>query len=288
MKFTWINEKNEQTVKKVLLEKGISQRLLSQVRRGEGSVLVDGISCKLSQKVLTKQQVSLILPQENNESVVAAKGELAVLYEDQNWLVINKPAGMTTVPGPSNRETTLVNYVKGYLIAKKEENTVPHIITRLDRFTSGIVLIAKNKIAQAMIDKVEPSNFEKKYLAIVEGKIKNTHDIIDAPIGRVGSNINRQVMPDGQRAITEYWLETQSDNYAAIKVKLHTGRTHQIRVHFSSIGHPLLGDELYGGDVTDLKRQALHASELCFVDPFTNQKIKISSALPQDMSVFLQ
>ncbi|MDN7144759.1 RluA family pseudouridine synthase [Liquorilactobacillus mali] len=283
MNYTWVNNEAKQTVKKLLLANGLSQRLLSQIRRGKGEVLVGERLSKITTIVPCGQVVTLKLPNENNDDIVAAQGKLTILYEDKNWLIVNKAAGMTTVPGPSNRETTLVNYVKGYLVESGSDDLVPHIITRLDRFTSGIVLIAKNKVAQGMIDKIDRKDFEKYYLAIVEGHLSSEHAIINRPIGRKGSNIRREVMAGGKKAVTEYWVRERTSDNSLVLVKLHTGRTHQIRVHFNSIGHSLLGDELYAGNLDRITRQALHAFKLKFLDPFTQKYIEIECDLPEDM-----
>ncbi|MDC7953441.1 RluA family pseudouridine synthase [Liquorilactobacillus mali] len=283
MEYTWTNSEIKQTVKKLLLANGLSQRLLNQIRRGGGEVIVGTKPCKLTTMVACNQAVILKLPNENNDDIVAAQGKLTILYEDKNWLIVDKIAGMTTVPGPSNRETTLVNYVKGYLVESGSDDLVPHIITRLDRFTSGIVLIAKNKVAQGMIDKIDRKDFEKYYLAIVEGNLLSGHAIINKPIGRKDSNIRREVMSGGKKAITEYWVKNRIGDNSLVMVKLHTGRTHQIRVHFDSIGHPLLGDKLYAGNLDRMTRQALHAFKLKFLDPFTQKYIEVECDLPEDM-----
>lgn len=287
MEYTWINSGGKQTVKQLLLTNGLSQRLLSQIRRGEGGeVLVGTKHSKLKTMVACGQTVTLRLQNENNDELVAAQGDLTILYEDTNWLIVDKPAGMTTVPGPSNRKTTLVNYVKGYLTESGAKDLVPHIITRLDRFTSGVVLIAKNRVAQGMIDKIDRKNFEKYYLAIVEGKLAAEHAMIDKPIGRRDSEIRRRVMAEGQNAITEYWVRDCFKDRSLVLVKLYTGRTHQIRVHFNALGHPLLGDELYGGSLDKIGRQALHAFKLKFSEPFTQKYVEVECSLPADMQQF--
>ncbi|MFT9004313.1 MAG: RluA family pseudouridine synthase [Liquorilactobacillus hordei] len=288
MEYTWINSESDQTIKKILLANGISQRLLSQIRRGEGYLLVGEKYRKLTTMVAHGQAVTLRLPDENNEEIAIAHGTLTILYEDSNWLIVDKKAGMTTVPGPGNRETTLVNYVKGYLFDSGATDLVPHIITRLDRFTSGIVLIAKNRIAQGMIEKVEYKNFEKYYLAVVEGDLPSEHALINKPIGKRDANIRREVMATGQSAVTEYWVKKRLGNNSLVLVKLHTGRTHQIRVHFSEIGFPLLGDKLYDGNIEKIARQALHAFKLKFLDPFTKKYIEVECGLPEDMQCLLE
>ncbi|KRL96922.1 RluA family pseudouridine synthase [Liquorilactobacillus satsumensis] len=286
MKYTWINDlKAEVTIKKLLTVKGVSHRILSRVKRGEGEVWLEGKKSNLTQKVAIAEHVTLGLIPENNPAILPAVGALKILFEDQNWLVVDKPAGITSVPGPSNRKSTLVNRIKGYLMAQGAQDLVPHIITRLDRDTSGIVLVAKNRLAQGLIGKqTEKQQLQKRYLAVISGRLPQQHGLIEACIGRQDKQIKREVTAAGQFAKTEYWVLDESSGTTLVEVKLHTGRTHQIRVHFSAIGCPLLGDELYGGDLNKgITRQALHAFKLSYLDPFTLQKNACTAALPDDM-----
>ncbi|WP_369404153.1 RluA family pseudouridine synthase [Secundilactobacillus oryzae] len=208
------------------------------------------------------------------------------MAETANWLVVNKPAGLTVVPGPSNREDTLVNRVKGYLVKQGSEHLVPHIITRLDRFTSGLVLIAKHRYANSLFSEQLANNtLHKTYLAFVAGQVTPEHSIIDKPIRKADEGFNQIVASDGRSAQTEYWVLAANDQYSMVKVHLLTGRTHQIRVHFQSEGHPLLGDELYHGPLElGVIRQALHASQLSFTDPFTGAAEAFEAPLPVDLA----
>lgn len=290
MKFVWQND-SEQTLnlKSFLKQHGVSGRLLSKLRNGQGALLLDDQKVTLNAKVLARQKVTLQLPAEPDKPEVLVSHEpVKIVYEDQNWLVVDKPAGLTSVPGPSNQADTLVNRVKGYLLRQKAENINPHIITRLDRYTSGLVLFAKNTFAQSLINQKDGWQcLDKRYLALVSGQIKQTHGTIELPLGKKEGEIKRQVMRAGQDAKTEYWCKQHLKDGALLEIKLHTGRTHQIRAHFSHLGHPLLGDELYGGSLM-LKRQALHAYQLTFKDPLTGQKHIFISPLPDDMQLFLQ
>ena len=169
------------------------------------------------------------------------------------------------------------------------KNVVPHIITRLDRYTSGVVLLAKHSFAQGLIDKqVSNHEFDKRYYAIVAGQITKQHGLIEAPLKRKEGENFQIVSPDGRQAVTEYWLKANLAGGSLVEVKLHTGRTHQIRVHFQSKGHPLLGDELYKGPLDmGIERQALHAYHLAFNDPFTNKRLVVEAPLPSDMKSVL-
>lgn len=290
MEFTWQNEGKQQTLKKFLAAKGVSHRLMGKIRRQKGAVLVDGKKVPFGTVLHQNEQVTLVLPEEKPVIKIAASPKpIEVLYEDANWLLVAKPAGLTSVPGPSNREDTLVNRVKYYLERNGRKNVVPHIITRLDRYTSGVVLLAKHSFAQGLIDKqVSNHEFDKRYYAIVAGQITKQHGLIEAPLKRKEGENFQIVSPDGRQAVTEYWLKANLAGGSLVEVKLHTGRTHQIRVHFQSKGHPLLGDELYGGPLDmGIERQALHAYHLAFNDSFTNKRLVVEAPLPSDMKLVL-
>lgn len=290
MEFTWQNEGKQQTLKKFLAARGVSHRLMGKIRRQKGAVLVDGKKVPFGTVLHQNEQVTLVLPEEKPVIKIAASPKsIEVLYEDANWLLVAKPAGLTSVPGPSNREDTLVNRVKYYLERNGRKNVVPHIITRLDRYTSGVVLLAKHSFAQGLIDKqVSNHEFDKRYYAIVAGQITKQHGLIEAPLKRKEGENFQIVSPDGRQAITEYWLKANLAGGSLVEVKLHTGRTHQIRVHFQSKGHPLLGDELYKGPLDmGIERQALHAYHLAFNDPFTNKRLVVEAPLPSDMKSVL-
>ena len=290
MEFTWQNEGKQQTLKKFLAARGVSHRLMGKIRRQKGAVLVDGKKVPFGTVLHQNEQVTLVLPEEKPVIKIAASPKpIEVLYEDANWLLVAKPAGLTSVPGPSNREDTLVNRVKYYLERNGRKNVVPHIITRLDRYTSGVVLLAKHSFAQGLIDKqVSNHEFDKRYYAIVAGQITKQHGLIEAPLKRKEGENFQIVSPDGRQAVTEYWLKANLAGGSLVEVKLHTGRTHQIRVHFQSKGHPLLGDELYGGPLDmGIERQALHAYHLAFNDPFTNKRLVVEAPLPSDMKLVL-
>lgn len=290
MEFTWQNEGKQQTLKKFLAARGVSHRLMGKIRRQKGAVLVDGKKVPFGTVLHQNEQVTLVLPEEKPVIKIAASPKpIEVLYEDANWLLVAKPAGLTSVPGPSNREDTLVNRVKYYLERNGRKNVVPHIITRLDRYTSGVVLLAKHSFAQGLIDKqVSNHEFDKRYYAIVAGQITKQHGLIEAPLKRKEGENFQIVSPDGRQAITEYWLKANLAGGSLVEVKLHTGRTHQIRVHFQSKGHPLLGDELYKGPLDmGIERQALHAYRLAFNDPFTNKRLVVEAPLPSDMKSVL-
>lgn len=289
MQFEWQKETGpDQTVKKFLGTKGVSHRLISAAKQeSDASFQLNGDLVDASEFVSVGDTIGFNLPDEPSDPNVPVSYEpLDIVAETNHWLVVNKEAGLTVVPGPANREDTLVNRIKGHLMNENSAQLVPHIITRLDRFTSGLVLVAKHRYANSLFsEQLANHELKKTYIAIVAGNMEKAHDLIDKPIRRADEGFNQIVAPDGKSAQTEYWVLGQNDDYSLVKVNLLTGRTHQIRVHFQAIGHPLLGDELYHGPLNlGISRQALHASELSFTDPFTGELQQFKADLPADMA----
>lgn len=272
-------------IKAFLQKRNFSHRLISTIKK-MGQLHV------VEQKVTTLDLLApgdvltVRLPKEKSDATVPfSYVPLEVIFEDDNWLVVNKPSGLSSVPGPSNRTDTMVNRVKGHLKKQGSQDLVPHIVTRLDRDTSGVMLIAKNRVAISVLaPQIETHQIEKKYVALASGQFSVKEGFIDQPIGKAADGIHREIQADGQQAQTKYRVLKQFDQYALVSVQLLTGRTHQIRVHFASLGHPLVGDTLYGGP-TDLgiTRQALHAQSLKFTDPLTGKVHLFKTELPEDM-----
>ena len=210
------------------------------------------------------------------------KKNINILYEDEYILAVEKPAGLNIHPTCLEITETLANSVAPYLYEQGVYKI--HIVNRLDKDTSGVCIFAKNAYIQELFNK--DLEYSKEYIAVVHGKIDKEKDIISAPISRKqGSIIEREVSSFGKEAITEYTVLKYNEayDYTTLLVKLHTGRTHQIRVHMSHIGHPLLGDELYGGKKNLITRQALHCYKLSFTHPITGRNIQIECDLPEDM-----
>lgn len=291
MQITWTNQDQvDAGIKQFLGVHGVSHRMYNDLKQS-GTIMVNGNETKLDYKLQLGDEITIIFPPEESDDDVAFSDQpIDVVYEDDNWLVINKPAGLTSVPGPANREDTLVNRIKGYLRQQGAVDLKPHLITRLDRFTSGLVLVAKHRLANSLANQeVAEHKIDKYYYAIVSGTGLPDHDIVDLPIGRVGDNFRREVIEDGQSAKTEFWIVKTFSNYTLVKLKLHTGRTHQIRVHMTELGHPLLGDELYDGPLDQgINRQALHAYYLSFNDGITNQIRTFETELPNDMTAVIE
>lgn len=221
---------------------------------------------------------------------------LDIIYEDEYLLIINKKDNMAIHPSCDNYTKTLSNAVATYL--EKEEIYSIHIVTRLDKNTSGICIFAKNEYVQELfIRKKEEINLKKEYIAIVNGIVNPSHGIIEKPIARKeGSIILREINENGDFAKTEYDAigVNNEENYSILKVKLHTGRTHQIRVHMASIGHVLLGDTLYANEYNQnecdrlIKKQALHSYKISFSHPITEKSIMLTAQIPEDMEKLMK
>lgn len=283
MENTWIYQGTEPIkIKKYLQSLGMGHRLFNDLKNGEGEFLVDHRKVRPTTQILPNQPLTIkAQPELADDTVEISNEPLNIVYEDDNWLVVDKPAGVTSIPGPTVQNDTVLNRVKGYLIANNSADLRPHLITRLDRFTGGLLLIAKHHIASSMISQqVQQHQMLKEYTALVEGQIMDEHGEINKPIGRKDGQAARVIDENGQRALTEYWVEERDAKWTRVRVRLHTGRTHQIRVHFAAIGHPLIGDHLYGGDTSKYDHQLLHASKISFNDPFTLKQRTFTSELP--------
>ena len=229
--------------------------------------------------------------EEDNSNIVPKQMNLNIVYEDEWIIIVNKPAGIPVHPSLLHYEDSLSNGVRYYfdkIGLKKKIRPV----TRIDKDTSGLVIFAKCEyIQESLIKQMENNTFKKEYVAFAEGIFENKKDIINAPIDRKeNSIIERCVNENGFPSITEYEVldENIENNFSIVKCKLRTGRTHQIRVHMSYIGHPLLGDDLYGGKLNLINRQALHCNKLKFVHPITNKEITVEAELPIDMKNLIE
>lgn len=292
MEFTWTANVTEPSLKRFLLTHGISHRLWAKQKQIGGRLLLNGQPATPDQPVAQGDGITLQLPDEGEDpKVPASRLPLDIPWFDDHWLVVDKLAGIAAVPGPSGQTDTVVNRVKGWLMAQQSPDLRPHLVTRLDRDTSGLMLVARDAVVQGMIaPQVDQHQLRKDYVALVSGRFESDHGLIDAPIERVAGQVARRIAVSGagQSAQTEYWALTRYDQATLVKLRLHTGRTHQIRVHLASLGHPLLGDALYGGPIQWLTRQALHASELTFTDPLSGQSHTVTSPLPPDMQAVIQ
>ncbi|MBS7576179.1 MULTISPECIES: RluA family pseudouridine synthase [unclassified Enterococcus] len=292
MKFEWIYQGDSPaSLKHFLHEKGISKALLAKIKFQGGKLFVNQ-KIENVRFVLKKNDcIMAIIPDESaHETLISDHLPLDIIYEDEHFLLINKPAGFASIPSQFHPRGTMANFVKGYYQMQAYPNQVIHIVTRLDRETSGIMLFAKHGYAHAMLDKALRGGLvTKKYQAIVanSNQLLTCGEII-APIGRnFASLIERQVIETGKYAHTSYQILAEYPIYSLVDIQLHTGRTHQIRVHFSYLGAPLLGDDLYGGSKALINRQALHCYSLSFYHPFLEKEMSFEIKLPEDMQILI-
>ena len=285
----------------------------------EGDVLLNGKKVKVSHKVNTGDKIGINLEKLEKESHAeqckkiprAEKLPLNIIHEDDDILVINKPAGMVVHPACGNYSGTLVNALlnyKGFLTdfnqprassleprAKNEDARIlrPGIVHRLDKDTSGVILVAKTGVALRKISsQLKNRTITKKYIAIVKGIIELEEGIIDLPVNHDKKNRMKMEIDryDGKDAVTQYKVlsRNKEKNFTVLEVIPKTGRTHQIRIHFAHIGHPILGDKLYNGPaVQGLSRQALHAKSISFIHPSKNIQVEFSAKIPLDIKQFL-
>ncbi len=259
----------------------LSARTLAKIKRTEGALTINGQLLRTIDTIHSNDTIKIIIPIEENE-IVPVEGNLEILYEDEYIVIVNKPSDMPVHPVKTHQMNTLANI---FMYKYRGEDTSFHAINRLDRNTSGAVIIAKDRHTASLM---QGTPVTKHYTAVCHGKIIEK-DTIDAPIAlRKDSKIVRCVSADGQRAITHYTPVYTSEEMTVIDVTLETGRTHQIRCHMSSIGHPLLGDDLYGGFLDLIDRQALHCESICFEHPFSHELIKVVAPQPSDISKLIR
>ena len=271
---------NEINIRQVLREHfGISNRLLLKLKRNKKIYLnnSNNIYLDIPTKVNDLIRVNLDF-EENNSNIVPTKMNLKILYEDDSLLIIDKPPHMPVHPSLNHYENSLSNGVKYYFDLINLHRLI-RPINRLDKDTSGIVMFAKNEYIQARL-----TNYTKEYIAIVVGTLKGK-GIIDKPIKRkADSIIERCVDENGEKAITEYEVlknfNIEGEDLTEVKCILHTGRTHQIRVHMAYFNHPILGDTLYGKESNLIDRQALHAFKIKFIHPINKKEIEVISPIP--------
>jgi 23S rRNA pseudouridine1911/1915/1917 synthase len=290
LEFTAMAADEGKLLREFLKEKEISKSGLTDIKFKGGSISVNGQEVNVRYIVKAHDRVSVIFPAEVPSE--GMKGEcipLAIHYEDEYILVVNKPAGMNTIPSREHPHGSLANGLIGYY-EKSGVTATTHIVTRLDRDTSGLVLIAKHSHVHHLFSKSQRTGGVKRtYEAFAEGSFQEEEGKIEEPIARKwDSIIEREVHPDGQYACTLYKVIKKYDFFTHIKLNLLTGRTHQIRVHMSHIGHSLLGDTLYGGKKDLISRQALHCKEIRFFHPFLQKEMHFQSNLHDDMKSLIQ
>lgn len=291
MILTYIVEKNKyETVNQVLKNKfKISSRLLHKLINSNQIFLN---SNSIDTRSIVKENDVIVVDLdfvEESENIISQKMDLNIIYEDDAILAINKPAGIAIHPSILHYSDSLANGVKYYLESIGLKRKI-RPINRLDLNTSGLVIFAKNEYVQeCLIRQMNKNIFKKEYLAIVDGIFDEDCGTINLKIDRKeNSIIERCISENGQSAITHYKVIKAFDTFSLVKCTLETGRTHQIRLHMSAIGHPLLGDTLYGIESDLINRQALHSYKMNFIHPITNKKVELFCDLPDDMKKVVQ
>ncbi|KAB7667568.1 RluA family pseudouridine synthase [Bacillus sp. B1-b2] len=285
-----IREEVAVTIKEFLKNHKISKSALTDIKFKGGRITVNGLEQNVKYKLNKGDHLAVIFPPEKpSEGLIPESIPLPIVYEDDFLLIVKKVPGMNTIPSREHPKGSLANALVGYYQAKRIEATI-HIVTRLDRDTSGLVLIAKHRhIHHLLSGQQKTGDVKRKYLAFAEGTMKPESGTINEPIGRcVDSIIQREVREDGKNAITHYRVLTSKAAFSIVELSLETGRTHQIRVHLSHLGHPLLGDDLYGGSRKLISRQALHCYFLSFTHPITDKKMAFSIDLPDDLEKVIE
>ena len=267
-----------------------AQKLLEQ-----GLVTVNGKSAKKNTKFSAGDTVTVQLPEPEPVEVLPQDIPLDVVYEDQDVIVVNKPVGMVVHPAPGHPDGTLVNALLhhcGDSLSGIGGEKRPGIVHRIDRDTSGLIIAAKNDAAHlALSAQLKDHSLSRTYECLVTGNMKQDSGTVDAPIGRSSADRKKMaVVPTGRRAVTHWEVVARYPGVTHLRCRLETGRTHQIRVHMAYIGHPILGDTVYGAKkpVPGLTGQCLHATGLRFIHPRTGEPVELHCPLPPEFTAMLQ
>lgn len=255
----------------------------------DGKVLLNGSDVKKRALVKSGDEVTVEIPELKEPEALPQDIPIDIVYEDDDLLVVNKPKGMVVHPAPGNSDGTLVNallyHCKGTLSGINGVSR-PGIVHRIDKDTSGLLIVAKNDVAHIhLAEQIKEHSFTREYLAICYGNVKQDSGLVSAPIGRDPKNRQRMavVYKNSKSAVTHYEVVERFEGFTLMRFRLETGRTHQIRVHMASIGHPIAGDPLYGPKkvITELCGQCLHAGKIGFIHPKTNQYLEFEAELPE-------
>lgn len=261
-------------IRDFLRDYGVSSALLTKLKNTENGITKNGEFARTIDKIFTDDTIKISIENKGKMPEKLITDDVKPVYNDEDILVLNKPAFMPVHESRNHRGDTLANAAACYM----ENDTAFRAVYRLDRDTSGLVLIAKNELAACKL----AGKIHKDYYAVCSGEL-NGKGTIDLPIRRVcESIIERGVFEDGEKAVTHWEAIGNKNDTTLLKINLETGRTHQIRVHFSHLGYPLLGDTLYGGNTDLIKRQALHCKTIDFTHPITNKEITIECDFPND------
>ena len=274
------------------IDRYISENITELTRSGvqglmeKGLVLVNGGEVSKNYKLRGGEEISVEIPEPEPMDAVPEDIPLDIVYEDEDLLVVNKPKGMVVHPAHGNYTGTLVNALLhhcGNSLSGINGVIRPGIVHRIDKNTSGLLIVAKNDASHLKLaEQIKEHSFTREYEAVACGYFKDTEGTVDAPIGRHKTDRKKMCVTseNSRNAVTHYSVIKQYGGYAHLRLRLETGRTHQIRVHLSYIGHPVLGDEVYGKPYKGLEGQCLHARKIGFIHPSTGEYMEFQSELP--------
>lgn len=279
-------EYNGFQIDKFLKTKGFSSANITAIKKMPNNVVIDGIWVHMNHKLKSGDVLTVnITEDDSSEKIPPVEMALDIAYEDEDIIVINKPAGLPIHPSLNHYEDSLANGL-AYYYKSQGKPFIFRCANRLDKNTSGLTVVAKHLVsANILSTMVKMREFHREYYAIVRGTLDEREGTIDAPIGRVDNSIITRMVDfeQGERAITHYKVIHEENGHSLVSIHLETGRTHQIRVHFKYIGHPLIGDHLYNPDFQWINRQALHSHKISFLHPITKQAMEFVAPLPEDM-----
>lgn len=279
LNFTVAPAQNGQTLRDILRRNEVSATLLRSIKR-QGGFFCNGVAVHTNIPAQTGDVISFALPPEEETTVIPENLPIDIVFENEHAMVLNKPAGQTVHPTRGYISGTLANAFCGEM-QRRGKNTVFRPVNRIDRNTSGLVLCAMHVYAAPLLAK----SVQKIYYAIAQGEMPLGKGVIDTPIALCDNSlIKRCIAENGKQSRTEYTVLAVKNGLSLVACVPVTGRTHQIRVHFSSIGRPLIGDDLYGGSTNLIQRHALHCGKICFTDFTNHEKITITQQFPKDMA----
>lgn len=284
-----LTENENMTILDFLKAKGISSHLITHLKKTANGITLNGKWAYVTERLRKNDLVCIsIVEEEPSQNIVPVNIPVDIAYEDEDIIVVDKPSNMPIHPSVNNFDNTLANAL-AYYYKNVDSPFVFRCINRLDRDTTGLVLVAKNMLSSCILSNmVRNKDINREYMAIVQGDIDDS-GTIDAPIKRKENSVIERTVSfeDGVSAITHYNKILYKNGFSLVKIKLETGRTHQIRVHMKYINHPLPGDYLYNQDFKAIKRQALHSYSLSFNHPVTKEPLILCSDIPSDMKAVI-
>lgn len=278
-------------VEQFLRRKRYSGQNLSEIKRMPKSILVNGVHYYIRQELSTGDHLQVrICETQNSEKIPPTKLPLDIIYEDEDLLVLNKPAGMPIHPSLNNYTNSMANAL-AYYFQSQGKPFIFRCCNRLDRDTSGLTIVSKHLVSGSILsDMTKYREVHREYLAIARGSVTPSEGTIQAPLGRKdGTIIERTVdWEHGEDAVTHYKVVKEANGHSLVSLRLETGRTHQIRIHMKYLGYPLIGDYLYNPDMEYMTRQALHSHHMEFPHPITGEHMSFTAPLPEDMARVMQ